>query len=100
MFYIISLCDKFRVYISILTPNTVKNILLKLKGAYESYHHVSISEEMVDLIIELSNKYIFNRNQPDKAIDILDEACSKVNLTNKVLSKLQILKNELNSIFS
>ena len=79
--------------------NTVKNILSKLKGAYESYHHVSISEEMVDLIIELSNKYIFNRNQPDKAIDILDEVCAHVNLKeNKNVKKYNQLNKKLQNI--
>ena len=89
------------------TPNeeTVKEILMKLKAIYEKYHYVKISEEIIDLIISLSNKYIYDRNQPDKTIDILDEVCSKTSLKetnevkkynklNKVLKQIMKDKNE------
>ncbi|MFA5603665.1 MAG: ATP-dependent Clp protease ATP-binding subunit [Bacilli bacterium] len=62
------------------TDEVLKEILMKLKTVYEKYHFVSISESIIDIIIKLSNKYIYDRNQPDKAIDILDEVCAKVNL--------------------
>ncbi len=88
-------------------PNAkkVKEILLKLKPLYESFHGTIIDEEIIDLIIELSNKYIYNRKQPDKAIDILDEVCAKASLmlnnteekqlnTTKELSKIKDLKNK------
>lgn len=54
-----------------------KNILLHLKEIYENYHGIEISDEMVTKIVELSNRYISIGKQPDKAIDLLDEACSK-----------------------
>lgn len=57
-----------------------KNILNKLKPLYEEYHHVIISDDIIDKIITLSDKYIYNRFRPDKQIDILDEVCSKVNI--------------------
>lgn len=57
-----------------------KNILNKLKPLYEEYHHVIISDDIIDNIITLSDKYIYNRFRPDKQIDILDEVCSKVNI--------------------
>ena len=59
---------------------------------YETYHHVTVSDKLIRQIVIMSEKYIHDRFLPDKAIDILDEACSKVNLTNKVLAQLEILK--------
>ena len=74
--------------------DTIK-ILTGIKDYYESYHHVKVSDTLIRQIVLMSEKYIHDRFLPDKAIDILDEACSKVNLTNKVLAQLQILKDEL-----
>ena len=70
-------------------------ILSGIKSYYENYHHVKVSDELIRQIVIMSEKYIHDRFLPDKAIDILDEACSKVNLTNKVLSTLEILKEDL-----
>ena len=70
-------------------------ILSGIKNYYEEYHHVKVSDELIRQIVIMSEKYIHDRFLPDKAIDILDEACSKVNLTNKVLSTLEILKEDL-----
>ncbi len=63
-------------------PNIDKtrNILMKLKPIYEKYHHVIIRDSIIDDIISLSEKYIYDRNQPDKSIDILDEVCSRVRI--------------------
>lgn len=84
------------VYIDIPSKDNVKNILLGLKSIYEGYHKVNISDEILDLIIELSEKYIHNRNQPDKAIDILDEVCAYVSLKeNKDMKKYNSLNKEL-----
>ena len=78
------------------TDEKVFDILTNLKSIYESYHGVKIGEEELKLIIELSNKYIYDRKQPDKAIDILDEVCSKVSLLNyKSSNKLNLYKEEL-----
>ncbi len=46
----------------------------------------------------MSEKYIHDRFLPDKAIDILDEACSRINLENKALYKLEMLKQELSKV--
>lgn len=76
-----------------------KEILMKLKPIYEEYHNVSISDEIINTIVELSNKYIYNRKQPDKAIDILDEVSSKVSIAkDKSLNQLKNLKEELISV--
>ena len=69
-----------RVIIEAPSEETVKNILMNLKNIYEGYHKVIIDEEIIDLIIHLSSKYIYNRNEPDRSIDILDEVSAKVSL--------------------
>ena len=69
-----------RVIIEAPSEETVKNILMNLKDIYEGYHKVIIDEEIIDLIIHLSSKYIYNRNEPDRSIDILDEVSAKVSL--------------------
>ena len=72
---------RFQV-INIKEPTTEETriILHKLKPIYEKYHNVTISDETLDSIINLTEKYIYDRYRPDKEIDILDEVCSKVNI--------------------
>ena len=57
-----------------------KEILMTLKPIYEEYHNVVIKDEIITNIINLTEKYIYDRFRPDKQIDILDEVCSKVNI--------------------
>lgn len=77
----------------------VKEIIYKLCPIYEKYHKVSISKNLLDLLIKLSNKYIKNRMNPDKTIDILDEVCAHANLKeNKKTIKYRELTKELNNI--
>ncbi len=88
-----------KVFIEAPTKDTLKQILLKLKPIYESYHKVLIDDDIIDLIIELSEKYIYERNQPDKAIDIMDEVAAKVSLTEgKELTQYRELNKELQAI--
>ena len=70
-------------------------ILKGIKKYYEDFHKVKISDDIISQIVYLSEKYIHDRFLPDKAIDILDEACSRINLNNKELYTLETLKNEL-----
>ena len=70
-------------------------ILDGIKKYYEDYHKVKISTDVIRQTVIMSEKYIHDRFLPDKAIDILDEACSRINLNNKDLYDLEILKNEL-----
>ena len=75
------------------------NILMKIKSIYENYHKVVIKEDAIKLIVELSEKYIYNRHNPDKAIDILDEVSSMVGLKeNPTLKTIKNIKRELASI--
>lgn len=70
-------------------------ILNGIKKYYEDFHKVKISDDVIRQTVWLSEKYIHDRFLPDKAIDILDEACSRINLNNKELYTLETLKNEL-----
>ena len=76
-----------------------KEILLKLRPIYEKYHKVKISNSVIDDILNLTEKYIYERNEPDKSIDILDEVCSKVRINNiNIRSELDILKDKLREL--
>lgn len=63
-------------------PNKIETIeiLKELRPLYESFHGVKIDDNIIELIVELSNKYIYDRKQPDKAIDILDEVSSRLSI--------------------
>lgn len=71
------------------------DILEGIKKYYEEFHKVKISNDVIKQTVIMSEKYIHDRFLPDKAIDILDEACSRINLNNKELYQLEVLKNEL-----
>ena len=73
-------------------------ILEGIKKYYEEYHKVKISLDVIKQAVIMSEKYIHDRFLPDKAIDILDEACSRKNLDNKDLYTLEILKSQLKQI--
>ena len=75
-------------------------ILEGIKKYYEEYHKVKISSDIIRQAVIMSEKYIHDRFLPDKAIDILDEACSRINLENKDLFKLEMLKQELAKVQS
>ncbi len=70
-------------------------ILLGIKGYYETYHRVRISDDLVKKTVVLSERYITDRFLPDKAIDLLDEACTCANLRNKAISDLEIAERRL-----
>lgn len=59
---------------------TTMDILTGIAARYEEYHHITISEEAITAAVKLSARYINDRNLPDKAIDVIDEACATVNL--------------------
>lgn len=74
------------------------DILDGIKKYYEDYHKVKISNDVIKQAVMMSEKYIHDRFLPDKAIDILDEACSRINLKNKELYQLEVLKAELKAV--
>ncbi len=73
-------------------------ILKGIKDYYEDYHHVKISNEVIKEAVVLSSRYIRDRFLPDKAIDIIDEAGSRVNLKNKGLVDILDLKDKLKAL--
>ena len=73
-------------------------ILKGIKSYYEDYHKVQIPDDVIRQTVIMSEKYIHDRFLPDKAIDVLDEACSRINLNNKDLYDLEILKNKLSDV--
>ena len=83
------------------TKDKTKEILKKLKPLYEAYHFVSISDDIIDLIVELSDTYIYEYYQPDKSIDILDEVCTKASLLeSKSDTILSRINTELGEVIS
>ena len=75
-------------------------ILKGIRGYYEEYHKVKISDEVIEEVVNLSERYITDRFLPDKAIDVIDEAGSRANLKNKGLVELAGLKEESKKIQS
>ena len=70
-------------------------ILKGINGYYEDYHQVSISDEVIEAAVKMSNRYITDRFLPDKAIDVIDEAGSRANLVNEVLTSIEDYKTQL-----
>ena len=73
-------------------------ILEGIKDYYSSYHHVKISREIIEEAVRMSERYITDRFLPDKAIDVIDEAGSRVNLKNEALYELEKLKERAATI--
>ncbi len=81
------------------TVDETRNILINIKDIYEKYHNVIISDEMIEAILSLSEKYIFDRNRPDKEIDVLDEVCSRVSMKeNDTYVKIRNIKREISEL--
>ena len=88
-----------KVFVNEPSIDETRNILMSIRGIYEKYHNVVISDEMINMIIKLSEKYIFDRNRPDKEIDILDEVCSRVSMKgNMVDSRIRDIKREIDEL--
>ena len=74
------------------------DIIKGIKKYYEDFHKVTISNDVIEKTVKMSEKYIHDRRLPDKAIDLIDEACARINLNNKELYKIEIIKNKLAKI--
>ena len=78
--------------------NLIK-ILTEIKPLYESYHNIKVPKEIINDIVELSNKYLTNRYEPDRSIDILDEVCVRCsNVQSYEERKKQILLDRVEKI--
>ena len=81
------------------TKEQCLQILEGLKARYEDHHRVKIEEKALEAAVQMSERYITDRNLPDKAIDVLDEACSKVSLKSyKVPDNLTALEDSLKEL--
>ena len=70
-------------------------MLKGVKSYYEDYHKVRVNDSLLEKAVNLSERYINDRFLPDKAIDLLDEACTSANLRNVNISKYEIAQNDL-----
>ncbi len=94
-----------KVFVKEPSVSETKNILMNIKSIYEKYHNVTICDDIINEIVKLSEKYIFDRNRPDKEIDILDEVCSRVGMresesdseAKNIKKEIKELKREKNS---
>ena len=75
-----------------------EDILRGVKGYYETFHGVVIPDQIIVQAVYLAHRYINDRFMPDKAIDLLDEACSDVNLRSAALSSIPRLQEELDGL--
>ena len=73
-------------------------ILRGIAHYYEDYHSVEIPDEMCEKAVTMSERYITDRFLPDKAIDLLDEACSDVNLKDPDINRRMLVERELENI--
>ena len=76
-----------KVLVEPTTPEETLQILRNIKDKYEEHHNVTYTEEALEACVKLTERYITDRNFPDKAIDALDEAGSRVHLTNITVPK-------------
>ena len=69
-------------------------MLIGIKSYYENYHKVQISDTLVYKAVTMSERFVTDRYLPDKAIDLLDEACTSANLRNPAISEYQLLSEK------
>ena len=80
------------------TLEETKNILMNIKDKYEQHHRVIYTEEAIDECVKLSSRYIMDRAMPDKAIDVLDEAGSSMNVSIEKPENIKLLEEKVNEI--
>ncbi|MDR2682472.1 MAG: ATP-dependent Clp protease ATP-binding subunit, partial [Dysgonamonadaceae bacterium] len=77
-----------KVIVDPTTAEETRQILENIKPKYEDHHNVTYTDEALDLCVKLTDRYISDRNFPDKAIDALDEAGSRTHISNIVVPKI------------
>ncbi len=84
------------IFIEPPTLEVTSNILHGIKGRYESYHRIKISDAAIETAVQLSDRYITDRHLPDKAIDVIDETGSRIKLKrNTMPQSLRDMENNL-----
>ena len=82
----------------VIEENTIEDsvkILQGVKGYYEGYHNVVINDDLIRKIVVLSERYVCDRYLPDKAIDLLDEACACASLANPAIDELYVANKKI-----
>ena len=82
----------------VVDENTIEDsikILQGVKGYYEGYHNVVVADELIRKIVVLSERYVCDRYLPDKAIDLLDEACACASLANPAIDELYVANKKI-----
>jgi ATP-dependent Clp protease ATP-binding subunit ClpC len=87
-----------KVLVNAPTLSETKQILMNLKVKYQDFHNVSYTDEAIDEIVRLADRYITNREFPDKAIDIMDEAGSRAQVSIKAPKGIKELEEKLKTI--
>ena len=85
-----------KVMVEPTTPEETLEILKQVKEKYESHHNVSYTDEALQACVDLTQRYVSDRNFPDKALDALDEAGSRVHITNIIVpEEIERLEKEV-----
>jgi ATP-dependent Clp protease ATP-binding subunit ClpC len=87
-----------KIIVDPATKEETFQILKNSKDKYEQHHKVTYSDEVLTLCVELADRYITDREFPDKAFDILDEVGSRMQIDIKLPEHIEVLKQELNDI--
>ncbi|HET9570078.1 MAG TPA: ATP-dependent Clp protease ATP-binding subunit [Bacteroidales bacterium] len=85
-----------KIIVEPTTPEETLQILRNIKDRYEEHHHVTYTDEALEACVKLTKRYVSDRNFPDKAIDAMDEAGSRVHLSNIVVpAEFEALEREI-----
>ncbi|MDD4922890.1 MAG: ATP-dependent Clp protease ATP-binding subunit, partial [Bacteroidales bacterium] len=85
-----------KIIVEPTTPEETLQILRNIKDRYEEHHHVIYTDEALEACVKLTQRYISDRNFPDKAIDAMDEAGSRVHLSNIVVpEEIELLEKQI-----
>lgn len=88
-----------KVMVEPTTPEETLEILRQVKDKYEKHHNVSYTDEALEACVSLTERYVSDRNFPDKALDALDEAGSRVHITNiKVPEEIENLEKSIDTL--
>lgn len=80
------------------SPEATLEILKGLRDKYEAHHHLTITDGALEAAVRLSRRYINDRFLPDKAIDLIDEACSDMNLHDPDINRRMEVKRDLENV--
>jgi ATP-dependent Clp protease ATP-binding subunit ClpA len=85
----------YRLTVDEPTPDTAKKILKGLRGVYEKFHNVTITDESIDTAVDYSVRYQTDKKLPDKAIDLIDTACAKEKIKPVAVDPVVITRNHI-----